>query len=423
MRSSNPTEGDLKVRLTWVVVFRAVAISLLLIVSAVRLLSGTQGAELSAPDSFSFGLIGAVYLLTLVYGLLLRKGRGASPLAATAQVVGDVIIASSLVYLTGAADSPFVFIYSLAVVAAAILLLRRGAFLTAATTSVAFTLMCLAVQYGWLRPPFGSLPMTTERLAFVLTSHALAQFLIAVLAGYLAEQVSRTGGRLSAREADLKELVALQNRIVNAMPSGLLTCDAKGQISFINPAAMAILGQLASDQRPRRLEELLPGAQMLPRNTRRAELAVDTPNGKRILGLAVTPLEEDSPALLIVFQDLTDLRRMQEELKRIDHLASLGRVSAQLAHEIRNPLASMRGSAQLLGDDLKETPHLLRLAQIITRESDRLGTLVNGYLELAQPPPPGTFTSNGDPSFHATSFPPASIWVPPQPSTRSSTAG
>ena len=386
--SSNPDQADLKVKLTWVVVFRTIAISLLLIVSVLRLVSDPQPGELSRADSLSFALIAVVYLVTLVYGVLLRKGLGASRRAATAQVVGDLILASSLVYLTGAADSPFVFTYSLAVVGAAILLFRKGAFLTAAAGSGAFALLSLAVQFGRLRPPTGSLPMSPSRLAFVLATHALAQFLIAALAGYLAEQVSRTRGRLSARETDLKDLVALQNRIVNAMPSGLLTCDDKGFVTFINPAAGAILGQESVEQGSRHLDEVLPGALRLPRTTRRAELSVDTPNGRRVLGLAVTPLEEKDGSLLVVFQDLTYLRRMQEELKRIDRLASLGRVSAQLAHEIRNPLASMRGSAQLLGEDVNNSPHSVRLAQIIMRESDRLAALVDGYLDLARPPPP-----------------------------------
>ncbi len=387
MQSSNPDHSELKIKLTWVVVFRTIAISLLLIVSVFRVVSDPQPGELSPADSLSFALIAGVYLVTLVYGLLLRQGLGASRRAATAQVVGDIVLASSLVYLTGAAESPFVFTYSLAVVGAAILLFRKGAFLTAAVSSGAFIALSLAVQTGWLRPPTGAQPMSVSRLAFVLTTNALAQFLIAALAGYLAEQLSRAGGRLSAREADLKELVALQNRIVNAMPSGLVTCDAQGLITFINPAAMAILGQ-SSDQAPQQMEQVLPGALKLPRTTRRAELTVDTPGGRRVLGLAVTPLEEKSGALLIVFQDLTYLRRMQDELKRIDRLASLGRVSAQLAHEIRNPLASMRGSAQLLGDDVQNSPHSVRLAQIIMRESDRLAQLVDGYLELARPPPP-----------------------------------
>ncbi len=388
MPSSNPDHGDLKVKLTWVVVFRTVAISLLLIISVVRLVSDPQQGSLTGADSLSFALIAGVYLVTLVYGLLLRQGLGVTRRAATAQVVGDIILASSLVYLTGAADSPFVFTYSLAVVGAAILLFRRGAFLTAAASSGAFIVLSMAVHFGYLQPPTGSQIMPLSRLGFMLTTHALAQFLIAALAGYLAEQVSRTGGRLSAREADLKELVALQNRIVNAMPSGLLTCDDRGVITFINPAAVTILGQATTDRLPRHMDEVLPGALRLPRTTRRAELTVDTPNGRRVLGLAVTPLEERGGSLLVVFQDLTYLRRMQEELKRIDRLASLGRVSAQLAHEIRNPLASMRGSAQLLGDDVKNSPNSVRLAQIIMRESDRLASLVDGYLELARPPPP-----------------------------------
>ena len=149
MPSSNQAESDLKVKLTWVVVFRTVAVSLLLIVSVVRLVSNSQGADLSGADSFSFALIGGVYLVTLIYGVLLRQGLGASRRGAIAQVAGDLVLSSSLVYLTGAADSPFVFTYSLSVVAAAILLFRWGAFLTATATSLAFTVMTLAVQFDW----------------------------------------------------------------------------------------------------------------------------------------------------------------------------------------------------------------------------------------------------------------------------------
>lgn len=359
----------------------------MLVALAVRLLSGQRSAEPSRADSLFFLVIGAVYVATLAYGFALRRGAG-SRIVAYVQVLGDVVLASCLAYLTGGPDSPFLFTYSLAVVAAAILLFRKGALLAATATSVAFVGLVGAIEAGLLAHPQGYLPLTTSRAAFAIGSHVLSQYLLAVLAGYLSEQVLSTGGRLVEREADIRELVDLQNRIVSAMPSGLVTCEADGRVTFINPAGATMLGQTREAVVGRPIDQILPGVLGLRPNTRRNELAIDSPGGKKTLGLMVTPLEARSQALLVVFSDLTEVRRMQDELKRIDHLASLGRMSAQLAHEIRNPLASMRGSAQLLAHDVPEGAPAARLAQVLLRESDRLALLVEDYLKLARPPPP-----------------------------------
>ncbi len=362
-------------------VYRTVATSLILAAIVARALSqANEGTEVAGPEAFSFGLVTIVYTVTLATALWLRT-RAPGRLAVLAQILFDVLLATSLVALTGASESPFVFAYSLSVLAGSILLLRPGAFTAAAGTTVAHTVLLLSAQIAG--PLHLAAPhLSTGRLAFALGSHALSQLLIAGLGGYLAEQVMRAGGRLSAREADLRELVDLQNRIVNAMPSGLITCEANGEVTFINPAAAAILS--LGEQRPASIEGIIPGALTLKPNARRSELLITTPAGPKSLGLAVTPLEGRGGALLIVFQDLTELRKMEQELKRVDHLASLGRFSAQLAHEIRNPLASMRGSAQMLSADGENA----RLAQIIVREADRLSGLVESYLKLARPPPP-----------------------------------
>ncbi len=102
----------------------------------------------------------------------------------------------------------------------------------------------------------------------------------------------------------------------------------------------------------------------------------------------MTPLEEMAGSTLVVFQDLTDLRRAEEQLRTVDHLASLGKFSAQLAHEIRNPLASMRGAAQMLGNESDSTTPAARLTRILIREADRLSALVEDFLRFARPPPP-----------------------------------
>jgi two-component system sensor histidine kinase PilS (NtrC family) len=380
----HPGEAELRVRLTWLSIFRTIATSLLLAVFALRLLASSGTRDLSREDSLVFLGIGLVYVLTLIYGLWLRKGR-VGRTAAVVQVAGDVLIASGLVSVTGGADSPVSFTYSLAVIAASILLSQRGAFVTAATCSGAYGAIVAqhVLELGTHVPT-----AMVVRFGFTFASNVLAYFLIAALAGYLSRQLLATGGRLSASQADLKRLATLHEQILDSTPSGLLTCEADGRITFINRAALSILGMEGADVQSRLVQELLPGLPEMER-VPRSELKVDTPRGPRILGLTLAPLEGTGRATrLIVFQDLTALRRAEDELRRADRLAALGTLAAQLAHEIRNPLAAMRGSAQMLAQDQAGDPGSLRLTNILLRESDRLSRLVEEFLRFARPPKP-----------------------------------
>jgi two-component system sensor histidine kinase PilS (NtrC family) len=368
--SSSPVGPyDLRVRLTWLTLFRAVATALLLVVLAVQALSRTPAVP-STGELASYGLIATVFLLTLVSALLLRRGR-VGPSLAWAQVLFDLGLASGVTFLTGGLESPLSFVFSIAIIGAAVLLGQRGAVVAAVLGFLAMVLIG--------RGPTG-------QVLVAATSQFVAQLLIAVLAGYLAQQLSRAGGKLDEREQDLRLLEDLQNRIVAAMPSGLVTCDGALKVTFVNPAGAAILGLDGETARGLPLEQLMPGVTRA-RGVRRFELAVKTPRGDRTLGLSLAELEAGSKALLVVFQDLTELRRLEHDLERIDHLAELGRFSAQLAHEIRNPLASVRGAAQMLAGDMVGTPQE-KLSRLIMREADRLAGLVDGYLKLARPPPP-----------------------------------
>jgi two-component system sensor histidine kinase PilS (NtrC family) len=371
----------------WITAFRTVAATLLLAVNAVRLFSRPPGEEVGSAEVFSLWVSGAVYLMVLIQAAWLRRSRP-SAASAAAHVAGDVLLATALVFLTGGADSPFTFTYLLAVVGAAILLDQRGALLAAAASSLAYVALVGLLHQGWLQSPSSAPSPPSGRLAFLVASNVLAQFLLAFLAGFLSRQLSQTGRRLRASEKDLRDLAAIQRQILESMPSGLLTCDAAGKVNFVNRAAEAIL-QVSADELPLPVERLIPGVlsfTVSQLGRPRAELTVVTPAGRRTLGLSVAPLSSPTGAHLIVFQDLTQLRRAEEELRRADRLAELGALSAELAHEIKNPLAAMRGSAELLaegGDN--ETQRLL---SILRRESDRLGALLDDFLAFARPPAP-----------------------------------
>lgn len=366
MRSSSaPTGAALRVRLLWLTLFRTGVAAVLLVVFAFQLARRDRPEPASSGEYLAFALVALVFVGTLVTGLVLRAGDVRRSSAWT-HVFFDVALSAVVVAMTGGSDSPFSFLFLLAIIGAAILLGRSGAFSAVVASMVAMTVITVR---PWL-------PEATWR-AYGLAVHVAAQVLIGLLSAYAAEQVLRSERGRSASEQDLRRLTVLHRQIVTALPAGVLTCDPTGHVTFINPAAQAMLG---AEPDPVIIERLLTGS----RDVRRLELVVNTYKGRRILGLSRTTLSEEG-GTLVVFQDLTELRRLESELERIDHLASLGKVSAQLAHEIRNPLASMRGAAQMLesgsGRDAK-------LASLIVREADRLAALVDASLQLARPPPP-----------------------------------
>jgi len=379
--------GDLRARLVWITAFRTVAATLLLLVNAVRLFSGPATDAVGSPEVLSLWVSGAVYLVVLIQAAWLRHSRPSMASAMT-HVAGDVLLATALVFLTGGADSPFTFTYLLSVVGAAILLDQRGTLVAAGATSLAYVALVAMLHAGWLQSPSGAPSLPPGRVSFLIISNVLAQFLIAFLAGFLSRQLSQTGRRLRASEKKLRELADVQRQILESIPSGLITCDAAGSVSFVNRAGEAIL-QVSADELPMAVDRLIPGVLLvsaLQLGRPRPELTVKTPAGLRTLGLTTVPLNTPPGARLIVFQDLTQLRRAEEELRRSDRLAELGALSAELAHEIRNPLAAMRGSAELLaeGGDAETR----RLLGILRRESDRLGALVDDFLAFARPPAP-----------------------------------
>lgn len=393
MRSSNDEaraavaeerDPHLRVKLVWLTVFRTVAVTLLLMVVAWRLLSRAPVAELTTEDSITFAVIAVVFFLNLVHGLVLRRGD-VGPRAAYVQVLGDVVLATGLIYLTGGADSPFTFVYSLAIIAGATILFQRGAAVAAASSASAFTVLLLLIQWGGVRPPVGGESLAPSKLVFAIASNVLAQVLVAVLASYLTRELRLTGRQLFAREVEVQQLERLQTQIMASMPSGLITCSSTGEVTFINRAGMTILG-VDDSVLGRPVGQVVPGADGTSFG-RRTELHLSRDGRDLIIGATSVPLDRPASGTLLVFQDLTDLRRTEELLRRTDRLAELGAMAATLAHEIRNPLAAMRGAAQMLaGENGSDTSRTL--TEILMKETDRLSSLVRDFLLFARPAAP-----------------------------------
>jgi two-component system sensor histidine kinase PilS (NtrC family) len=358
-------------KLVWLTLFRLVIVTVLL--GGTAAVSLQLGPDAAASFTPLYRLTLATYLASLGFAVLLRARRFLGALA-YAQIALDVALAGTVVAVTGASESVFVFMFSLGIVNGAILLYRRGSIVAAAVAVVSYVALV-----AFLDPAFPAVRLFAHSVAFAGT---------AALASYLSEQLRSTGERLAARESEIAEITALHESIVQSLTSGLLTLDARGRVTFLNRAGEAMTGLTPEAVAGQPVSRYFAEFERTPRGER------DWVNrrGERLrLGYSMFPLRASGGREIgsaVIFQDLTQLREMEAAMQRTERLADLGGVAAGLAHELRNPLASMSGSLELLRATASLADEDRRLMDIVLREAGRLDDLVTDFLAFARPAPP-----------------------------------
>lgn len=360
-------------KLVWLTLFRIATITVLLGgTAAVNWQFGPRATGAVAP---LYAVAVATYAASLGFAVLLRLRR-AERVVAVAQLALDVGIATAVVATTGLADSVFVFMYLLAIVNGSIVLHRAGAAAALGLTAAAYGGLVLA-----LHPD----PASVRGALF---AHGAAFAATAALSGYLAELLRSTGERLAASESDLAAVTALHESIVQSVTSGLLTLDPRGRITFLNRAGEQITGLSLAAVAGQPCDRWFPAFA----GTGREEVPfVDAHGDWRLLGYTAFPLRarDDARAgTAVIFQDLTELRAMEEAVERSKRLADLGEVAAGLAHEVRNPLASISGCVELLRGVRGLSEEDGRILDIVLRETGRLDALLTRFLEFSRPTPP-----------------------------------
>jgi len=390
---------DIHRRVVYLMLFRLVLISLVLGMTLV--LAVLSDIDLLTPASLAlFAIIGGTYLLTIVYAVSLR--RGADPIRlADIQVGMDLVITSLLIHFTGGAQSAYTFFFPLSIIGAATVRFRAGAVVVALTS---FGLFVAISFLGWwqILPSLAGqrvLPynLTGVELGRALALNSAAFAGVAVLAYNLGTQVQRTAASLQVERTAAADLIALHDDIVRSLSSGLVTVDERGNILTINAAACDILGIAAPASVGVPVDKLLPGVSanmrdMAPRASRsREDLTIKRPDGAELmLGLGISPLrnnEDEVIGRILNFQDLTELRVMEAQVRNAERLATIGTLAAGVAHEIRNPLASISGSIELLRQNPDVDDDERTLMSIINREIDRLNRLINDLLDYTNPRP------------------------------------
>lgn len=388
-------------RLQWLMFLRVVVATFLL--GATVLLQVRETESLLTPHLLGlYGLIATTYLLTLLYVLLLKQIHNLKVLA-YGQITVDLLLVTVLVYLTGLEESVFSSIYNLSIITGSILLYRRGGLMAASLSSLLYGGL-LDLRYYGASPTMAwaaaELPEGVGgEIFYTILMNISAFFLVALLSSYLAEQARISQKELEETQSDLSELTATHENILQCLHSGLITADLQGRITFANHATQEITGTdldeivgrpLSSmfSQLPMEALRDLP-SQPLPPRDRRSTMDFQCPDGRQIhLGFTLAPLRSvdgNRTGTIIHFQDLTQTIAMEEHIRRVDRLATIGEMAARISHEIRNPLASLSGSIQILQDELHLDGPDRRLMEIVMRETQRLNALLTDFLLYARP--------------------------------------
>ena len=367
---------------------------------ALALVGVREGAENA--ERGLYGTVAAAFLATALSGLFFHRVRNATRFGAV-QVATDVILLSSLVTFSGGRDSPFTFLYVPVIVYAARLFGRPGAYGCAAGASLAYGALLAAIEAGWLSTwPEASVGVPRLPALALFGLHSGAWLLVAFLASALSRDLHRTGRELERRKTDLGRLRQLHARTVECLTSGLLTTDREGRITSFNPEAEGITGVASRGALGRPLGEILPGVpgeieRLSGSGTgrMRSRLRFGRASGEELhLGVAASRLRDSEGAPIghvVIFQDVTEVVRMEGELRRSERLAAVGELAAGMAHEVRNPLAAISGSIQLLRGAFgpgQADAEGGRLMDIVLRETDRLDALLAEFLRFARPAPP-----------------------------------
>lgn len=349
-------------------------------------------------------LLASVYFISIIYAYLLKRLQDLS-LLAYIQLVLDTIFITVLIYISGGIESIFSFLYVLSIISGSIILYKKGGLITASSSSILYGLV-IDLQYYGLIHPLGSKMIHPELfnsayLFFTVLINIGGFFLAGYLSGLLAEQVKRSRIELQTTQEDLGQLEALQKSIIDSVASGLIVLDNNDNVILFNPAAEELFEKKAYLAFERPVHEILPSVETYlqksppdienrePPSSEVADMVFSKSDGSVThLRLYISSLKQKSgepKGRILVFQDVTQIKKIEEEKKKVEDLALVGELAAGIAHEIRNPMASISGSIEMLKDEILPSDVNNRLIGIISRETDRLNRLVNDFLLFARP--------------------------------------
>jgi two-component system sensor histidine kinase PilS (NtrC family) len=344
--------------------------------------------------------LGIFYLVTILYALYLKKIKDLQRFTFI-QIVIDNLFITGLIYFTGGKDSYFPIMYIFSIIGSSFIFYWRGAFFSASFSTLLYGLILVLQLYHWIRPLTHAPFYDASQIFYSLIVYMATFYIVAFLSSIFSEELKKKKKELIQKQVDYNQLETFNRNIIQSLDSGLLTVDLSGKIIFLNRTAERILQKNEEELKQLSIYDLFPKIKEVLDRTKtktpdpsdeyqRHQTLFTTYNGGNIyLGFSISSLTDPEGSMIghtLIFQDITKFIEMEEQVKRVDKMAAIGLLAAGMAHEIRNPLASLSGSIQMLKSELPLEDHQQKLMEIVLRESERLNALVTDFLLFAQPP-------------------------------------
>jgi two-component system sensor histidine kinase PilS (NtrC family) len=345
----------------------------------------------------------AAYILSAIYYIFLHFTQNLK-INLYLQATCDVLLITGLVYATGGIQSIYAVFYTIVIIYSVIFLGRRGGLIIASVCGIFYGGLLDLEYYKVMIPHYATLQSASFTAGYVFSKiiiYILSFYLVAILASFVVERERKTRTLLEEKVTAFDQLDLLHRSIIESIDTGIVTVDLIGRIKSFNRAAEEITGYASSDVEdlnivdyfPKygELREKLNRASVSDSRKNRVEMTLQSKSGAPIvLGCSVSFLKESQGARIgdiLVFQDLTEIKEMERHLEMSRRLAFIGEMAAGLAHEMRNPLASISGSIQMLRQGLHVSLSDERLMQIILRGKDQLENFMKDFLLLSRPTP------------------------------------
>jgi two-component system sensor histidine kinase PilS (NtrC family) len=330
----------------------------------------------------------SLYVVTIIYALLLGRIKNLVAFAYV-QLILDVSFEIILIYITGGIESWFSFTLLLTVISSSIVLNKKAGYITATCSSFLYGALLNSQYYEIL--PFKSGSMIEEKSYFYnIFVHIVSLYLTAYLSGYLSWRLEKTVKKLEEKDIDLKSLEFFNRAVVEGLPSGLFTTDMAGNVLIFNRAAEKITGIKKEEIIGKRIDSLLPYFEF-PFFEGRNEDIIEINGVQKIIGLGISILkgiDESQKGFIGIFQDLTEFKKLEIEMKQKEKMAAIGELSSNIAHEIKNPLASLKGSIEMIKEDTVSPNYKEKLMEIALSEMERLDRIITDFLTYSRPTQP-----------------------------------
>jgi two-component system, NtrC family, sensor histidine kinase PilS len=328
------------------------------------------------------------YGVSLFYVLLLSLWKE-HRLQASLQVLTDLLLVSLVVHETGGWDSSLNFLYPLVIIVASVLLPRIWAHLVAALAFILYGTVLELNYYGFV-PSYCTTHPGLKALQAIIFVNLFAFLAVAYLAGLLTTKLRQVRVQLKDTSGALENLQALHENIIHSISSGLITTGLDGRITLVNSAAQKLLERPTADLIGTPVDALFldPLPDVESQQTH-GEVRFDASSKfRKTLRVRVASLSVPERGVVggcvYAFDDLTEIRRLEREVRMQDRLAAVGRLAAAIAHEIRNPLTSIAGSVSMLSGVPEMNEEHRRLLEIVTRESQRLNGIITDFLAYSR---------------------------------------